>query len=290
MGWFGLSAGGMKGKTTSTCLVPVVWVLLYANVVGVIAITNFTHGDAPSEPTVVNSGVQKFVLFVIGPTMSVIGVILGYFKVYLKKHKTKHKMKRVMKMTPGLKRQATKLDHSLKSKSNGRASMLDAKVDSRVRADGRLQEGWSGSVSDAIDQLFDQYDTDRNGHITEMELLQLMIDMAFSFAENKAELTPGKNAETPTSPYDDYKLEDASWVMKCLDADANGQLEKVEFMKWVRKGTNKSDEELDDYASKGELKGKLVRFIRQIRQHILAHLDVQESDELKGDISTWGIE
>eukprot|EP00942_MAST-04A_sp_MAST-4A-sp1_P008138 g8138.t1 len=80
----------------------------------------------------------------------------------------------------------------------------------------------SDSFEKAIEDFFNKFDVDRDGHITTSELVQMM-----ELLRQEAGLTDS-SFQAPEKA--------ANLVLKALDSNENDTIELNEFVAWVRKG------------------------------------------------------
>jgi Ca2+-binding EF-hand superfamily protein len=103
-------------------------------------------------------------------------------------------------------------------------------------------------VESAVHKIFQDYDLDEDGHITEAELQAMMTEITGEMGDHQASIVA------------------SSKIMKIFDADGNGLLEEDEFYAWVRKGTELSGDERKAFGASSDAKQRMVQLLNQIEQ------------------------
>jgi Ca2+-binding EF-hand superfamily protein len=112
-------------------------------------------------------------------------------------------------------------------------------------------------ISVILNDIFDQYDIDRNESLSIPELHAMMVEMNIVSASKN----PAPDEDT------------AQKVMEALDTDKDGTLSKEELITWLMNGLKQNKETLDTFCSKGGHYFALHGFLESIIAEIKAHAE-----------------
>jgi Ca2+-binding EF-hand superfamily protein len=108
--------------------------------------------------------------------------------------------------------------------------------------------------TESIRLIFNEFDTDGDGHIDEKELKRLV-----KVIPNRMKINISGG---------DFKKGDVSRVMKAFDADGNGLIEQKEFVDWITGGLQLSKDERAEFASHTALSAKLNDLLLAVDKYI----------------------
>ena len=140
----------------------------------------------------------------------------------------------------------------------------------------------SGSKSElerALIQLFQQYDTDNDGHLDAQELMVMIrgIEQTVQLSGNANQQIIAETAALIHGQTITMTEEDVEFILTNMDTDNNGTLELPEWIAWLRAGLSRTDAQLN--AIPAERQG-VVRFIRSIRKYFTLQLGTKNSSTI----------
>jgi mlo protein len=144
-------------------------------------------------------------------------------------------------------------DHEKKSKSKGRKISLKHNKSYVGRPSSKVNpsQGDSNNLTAKhvmrISEVFQRFDSDGDQRINAPELKELWGKLAKEYSADKANKT--KIGE-PTR-------EEANFILKALDDDKTGFIEKGEFVEWISSGMTMTEAERKAYSESGSLQKKL---------------------------------
>ena len=146
--------------------------------------------------------------------------------------------------------------HTVSPSPDGAVSALaDARMDvRRVRRGNTVQEM-------ALHVFFGKHDRRNRNALNSDDLCSMMVD-ALMTANG---VNPGSKSSSMPGQ------QDVSEMLSLIDTDGNAQLDRGEFMEWIKDGSTKSDATLQKYAARSRAHGTLVTFMKAVNIQISAY-------------------
>jgi Ca2+-binding EF-hand superfamily protein len=135
----------------------------------------------------------------------------------------------------------------------------------------------------ALHVIFSRHDR-RNANMLEAtDLASMQLEVASSSAGRSARGGGGGRGEAAPPP----DSGDVKRIMRFIDEDGSGSLDRGEFIEWIESGMGKGKGALEKFAAQGETEALLVRFLRGVVAHVRAWAAAFEEVFASADGRAW---